>query len=96
MDDDDDEVALLGNDDIGNYDAEDAMLEFAERYFNAHPAQFSQSAIARTVNIVTRKSLNVSISQLIPIDNDYMMMVIIIIVTIITFFYIFIFIYFYF
>ena len=58
--DDDDELAL-GNDDIGNYDADDAMLEFAERYFNAHPAQFSQSALARTVNIVTRKSLNVSI-----------------------------------
>jgi len=62
LDDDDDEVQL-GDDDIGNYDAEDAMLEFAERYYNAHPAQFSQSAIARTVNIVTRKSLNVSISQ---------------------------------
>ena len=59
LDDDDEDTAL--NDDIGNYDADDAMLEFAERYFNAHPAQFSQSALARTVNIVTRKSLNVSI-----------------------------------
>ena len=55
--DDDEDVG----DDIGSYDADDAMLEFAERYFNAHPAQFSQSALARTVNIVTRKSLNVSI-----------------------------------
>jgi len=54
LDDDNDD------DDIGNYDADDAMVEFAERYFNAHPAQFSQSALARTVNIVTRKSLNVS------------------------------------
>ena len=60
--DDDDDEAGLGDDDIGNYDADDAMLEFAERYFNAHPAQFSQSALARTVNIVTRKSLNVSIT----------------------------------
>ena len=55
LDDDDD-------DDIADYDADDAMLEFAECYFNAHPVQFSQSALARTVNIVTRKSLNVSIS----------------------------------
>jgi len=62
LDDDDDETAH-GDDDISNYDADDAMLEFAERYFNAHPAQFSQSALARTVNIVTRKSLNVSLSN---------------------------------
>ena len=47
--------------DIGNYDADDAMLEFAERYFNAQPAQFSYSALVRTVSIVTRKSLNVSV-----------------------------------
>jgi len=60
LDDDDNDAAALGDDDIGNYDADDAMLEFAERYFNAHPTQFSHSAIARTVNIVTRKSLNVS------------------------------------
>jgi len=65
-DDNDDDTRAFGNDDIGNYDignydADDAMLDFAERYFNAHPAQFSHSALARTVNIVTRKSLNVSI-----------------------------------
>ena len=54
-----DEVAL---DEVAGYDADDAMLEFAERYFNAHPAAFSHGPLARTVNIVTRKSLNVSTS----------------------------------
>jgi len=39
------------------------MLEFAEQYFNAHPSQHAgyQSALVRTVNIVTRKSPNVSL-----------------------------------
>jgi len=59
--DDDDDTLPFGDDDIGNYDADDAMLEFAERYFNAQPAQFSYSALVRTVSIVTRKSLNVSV-----------------------------------
>ena len=67
LDEEEDEAAApLGgggrndDDDAGNYDADDAMLEFAESYFNAQPSQFNQSALARTVNIVTRKSLNVS------------------------------------
>ena len=59
--DDEEGDTLRSGDDLGSYDADDAMVEFAERYFNAQPAQFSHSAIARTVNIVTRKSLNVSI-----------------------------------
>lgn len=56
----DDDVMTPAGDDVSSYDADDAMLEFAERYFNAQPAQFGHSALARTVNIVTRKSLNVS------------------------------------
>jgi len=59
--DDEEGDTLRSGDDLGSYDADDAMVEFAERYFNAQPVQFSHSAIARTVNIVTRKSLNVSI-----------------------------------
>ena len=61
---DNDDEEDLDDDDFDNYDADDAMLEFAELYFNAHPAQFSHSALARTVSIVTRKSLNVSITSL--------------------------------
>jgi hypothetical protein len=48
-------------DDVSDSDA-NPMLEFAEQYFNAQPSQHAgyQSAIMRTVNIVTRKSLSVS------------------------------------
>jgi len=66
LDDDDEDAAAAALDEaaldeVAGYDADDAMLEFAERYFNAQPAPFSHGALARTVNIVTRKSLNVSI-----------------------------------
>jgi hypothetical protein len=49
------------SDDVSDSDA-NPMLEFAEQYFNAQPTQHAgyQSAIIRTVNIVTRKSLSVS------------------------------------